>query len=63
MCLVCVEWQAGRMTKAEVDRALTEIVASTNDLSDFIHAQEVLEEVDLSTVKSLNYNCIPNQIN
>ena len=46
MCLVCVEWQAGRMTKAEVDRALTEIVASTNDLSDFIHAQEVLEEVE-----------------
>lgn len=45
MCLVCVEWQAGRMTKKEVDRALTELIQLGSPDEDLIHAQEVIEMV------------------
>lgn len=48
MCLVCVEWQAGRMTKREADRALTEIVLTSKDEDIFLHVQEVLEELEKS---------------
>lgn len=45
MCIICIEWQAGRMTSFEAGRALTESVIATSSEEELEHLQEVLEKL------------------
>lgn len=44
-CMVCTQWELGKMTKKEVDRALTELITDISSDEELLHVQEVLEKV------------------
>jgi hypothetical protein len=44
MCAVCVQWELGRMTPAEVERALLELTYESSTDDELYHALEVLEK-------------------
>lgn len=46
MCLICVLYEQGKMTKKEVDRALAELVDFDSSDEDILHIQEVLNHVN-----------------
>lgn len=50
MCMVCIEWTKGKMTLQEVDRALAEIIDTTSDDEQLLHAQEVLVKLEEENV-------------
>ena len=45
MCIVCVLWEKGKLTKQEVDNALSELVIESFDDEELMHYQEVIEKV------------------
>lgn len=45
MCIVCILYEKGKLTKQEADRALTEIITESSDNKELIHAQEAVERI------------------
>lgn len=45
ICLVCVHWNLGKMTKKEADRALAEMIDENSDEYTLQHTQEVSQKI------------------
>lgn len=44
MCIVCIEFNKGTITKLEADRAFVELL-NTSESIDLIHVQEAIEAI------------------
>lgn len=45
MCLVCKDWQSGKLTRREAENALSELISFEEDRDKIIHYFETLENI------------------
>lgn len=52
MCVVCVMWEKGKLTAAEADKALVELLSTDSSSVDLYHAQDVMSKIEDSLTDS-----------
>lgn len=49
MCIICVLWEKGKLTKKEADNAFVELIDTSNMTEEeLMHAQEAIEKISHS---------------